>query len=122
MKMQEKQAVDIFAALAQETRLRIVRLLVVAGPKGMAAGAIGEAMDGASSSRMSFHLGHLEQAGLVESRRDGRSIIYSAAYPALSSLIDFLMRDCCQGHPDVCNAAVAAAASCCRPTKRAGRA
>ena len=51
------------------------------------AGAIGEAMDGASSSRMSFHLGHLEQAGLVESRREGRSIIYSAAYPALSSLV-----------------------------------
>ena len=122
MKMQEKQAVAIFAALAQETRLRIVRLLVVAGPKGMAAGAIGEAMGGASSSRMSFHLSHLEHAGLVESRREGRSIIYSAAYPALSSLIDFLMRDCCQGHPDVCSAAVASAEACCRPTKRAGRA
>jgi DNA-binding transcriptional ArsR family regulator len=120
--MQDEQAVDLLAALAQETRLRIVRLLVVAGPEGMAAGAIGEAMDGASSSRMSFHLGHLEQVGLVESRREGRSIIYSAAYPALSSLIDFLMRDCCQGHPEVCSAAVAAAAACCRPTKRAGRA
>ena len=77
--MNEKQALSAFAALSQETRLRIVRLLVTAGPDGMPAGAIGEAMAGASSSRMSFHLSPLEQAGLVESRRDGRSIIYSAA-------------------------------------------
>lgn len=119
--MQDKHAVATFAALAQETRLRIVRLLVVAGPAGMAAGAIGAAMDGASSSRMSFHLSQLEQVGLVESRRDGRSIIYSVAYPALSSLIEFLLRDCCQGHPAICNPAVAALASCCRPPKRAAR-
>ena len=85
--MNEKQALSAFAALSQETRLRIVRLLVTAGPEGMPAGAIGEAMDGASSSRMSFHLSHLEQADLIESRRDGRSIIYSAAYPVLSDLI-----------------------------------
>lgn len=115
--MDEKQALDAFAALSQETRLRIVKLLVTAGPDGMAAGAIGEAMDGASSSRMSFHLGHLEQAGLVESRREGRSILYSAAYPALSGLIEFLMRDCCQGHPEVCNPAVASLSACCAPRK-----
>ncbi|MGQ4274159.1 ArsR/SmtB family transcription factor [Terrihabitans sp. B22-R8] len=115
--MNEKQALSAFGALSQETRLRIVRLLVTAGPEGMPAGAIGEAMDSASSSRMSFHLSHLEQAGLVESRRDGRSIIYSAAYPALSGLLEFLMRDCCQGHPEVCTPAVAALASCCVPTK-----
>jgi len=115
--MDEKQALDAFAALSQETRLRIVRQLVKAGPGGMPAGAIGEAMDGASSSRMSFHLSHLEQAGLVESRRDGRSIVYSAAYPALSGLIEFLMRDCCQGHPEVCNPAVASLSACCAPRK-----
>lgn len=119
MKMDEKQALDAFAALSQQTRLRIVRLLVTAGPEGLPAGTIGEAMDGASSSRMSFHLSHLEQAGLVESRREGRSIIYRAAYPALSGLIEFLMRDCCQGHPDVCNPAVAALSSCCEPAKGA---
>ena len=113
--MNEQQALDAFAALSQETRLRIVRLLVTAGPEGLSAGAIGEAMDGASSSRMSFHLGHLEQAGLVASRREGRSIIYSAAYPALSALVEFLMRDCCQGHPEVCNPAVAALSACCQP-------
>lgn len=115
--MNEKQALAVFGALSQETRLRIVRLLVVAGPDGMAAGAIGEAMDGASSSRMSFHLGHLEQAGLVQSRRDGRSIVYRASYPALSSVIEFLMRDCCQGRPEVCEPAVAALSSCCGPRK-----
>lgn len=115
--MDEKQALSAFAALSQETRLRIVRLLVTAGPDGMPAGAIGEAMDSASSSRMSFHLSHLEQSGLVESRRDGRSIIYSASYPALAGLLEFLMRDCCQGHPEVCNPAVAALSSCCETAK-----
>ncbi|MCJ8144021.1 metalloregulator ArsR/SmtB family transcription factor [Ancylobacter sp. A5.8] len=115
--MNEAQALDAFAALSQETRLRIVRLLVTAGPEGLPAGVIGEAMGGASSSRMSFHLGQLEQAGLVASRRDGRSVIYNAAYPALSGLIEFLMRDCCQGHPEVCTPAVTALSSCCPPTK-----
>jgi DNA-binding transcriptional ArsR family regulator len=110
--MDETQALDALGALSQETRLRIVRLLVTAGPDGMAAGAIGEAM-GATSSRLSFHLTHLEAAGLVQSRRDGRSIRYSAVYDALSGLIAFLMRDCCQGHPEVCTPALSA---CARPT------
>lgn len=117
MTMDENAALMAFAALSQETRLRIVRRLVTAGPEGMAAGAIGAAVDGASSSRMSFHLSHLEQAGLVESRRAGRSIIYTAALGTLSSLVEFLMRDCCQGHPEVCNPAMAALSSCCKPTK-----
>lgn len=119
--MNEDQAIDAFSALAQETRLRIVRLLVTAGPDGMAAGAIGEAMGGASSSRMSFHLSQLEHAGLVTSRREGRSILYSAAFPALADLVAFLMRDCCRGHPEVCQPAVAAlsTAICCEPTKGA---
>jgi DNA-binding transcriptional ArsR family regulator len=120
--MNEKQALDAFAALSQETRLRIVRLLVAAGPEGLSAGVIGEAMDGASSSRMSFHLSHLEHAGLVGSRREGRSIIYSATFPALSGLVEFLMRDCCQGHPEVCIPAVAALPSCCKPAKGSARA
>lgn len=113
--MDEKQALAAFAALSQETRLRIIRLLVTAGPEGLPAGAIGEAMDKASSSRMSFHLAQLEQAGLVSSRREGRSIIYSAAFAALSGLIAFLMRDCCQGHPEVCAPAVAELDRCCPP-------
>ena len=75
--MNELQALDAFASLSQETRLRIVRLLVMAGPDGMPAGAVGDAM-GASSSKISFHLSHLERAGLIQSRRESRSIIYSA--------------------------------------------
>ncbi len=117
--MNESQALVAFAALSQETRLRIVRLLVKAGPEGLPAGAVGAAMDGASSSRISFHLSHLEQAGLVTSRREGRSIIYSAAYPSLSGIIAFLMQDCCQGRPEVCAPAVAALDRCCGTGKLA---
>ena len=111
--MDEQRALETFAALSQETRLRIVRLLVAAGPEGLSAGAIGTAMDRATASRMSFHPTHLEQAGLVTSRRAGRSIIYSADYKHLSGIIEFLMRDCCQGRPEVCAPAVAALARCC---------
>ncbi|MFG1376881.1 ArsR/SmtB family transcription factor [Xanthobacter autotrophicus] len=115
--MDEARALAAFGALSQETRLRIVRLLVEAGPGGLPAGAIGAAMDGASSSRMSFHLSHLEQAGLVASRREGRSILYSAVYPTLSGLVAFLMRDCCQGHPEVCAPAIAALSCACEPNE-----
>jgi len=121
MKMNEKQAINSFAALAQETRLRIVRLLVKAGPNGLAAGSVGEAV-GASSSNVSFHLSQLEQAGLIRSRREARSIIYTANYPELSGLIQFLMRDCCQGHPEVCAPAATALASCCKPRRKAAHA
>lgn len=114
--MEESQALAAFAALSQETRLRIVRLLVQAEPEGMAAGAIGEALGGATTSRLSFHLTHLEHAGLVRSRRDGRFIIYSAVYAALAELVGFLMRDCCQGHPEICAPAVAALNCACDPT------
>ncbi|RJE87257.1 ArsR/SmtB family transcription factor [Paracoccus onubensis] len=117
--MEESQALAAFAALSQETRLRVVRLLVQAGPDGMAAGAIGEALGGATTSRLSFHLTHLEHAGLIRSKREGRFIIYSAVFATLTGLIEFLMRDCCQGHPEIC-APVAAALSCsCDPLKDA---
>jgi DNA-binding transcriptional ArsR family regulator len=112
--MDERQAVNAFAALAQETRLRMLRLLVAAGPDGLAAGAVAEAV-GASASNVSFHLKELERAALVQSRRAARSVIYTAAFSSLSGLIDFLMRDCCQGHPEVCAPAMAALASCCSP-------
>ncbi|MFC0339881.1 ArsR/SmtB family transcription factor [Paracoccus niistensis] len=113
--MNEPQALAAFAALSQDTRLRIVQRLVQAGPDGMAAGAIGEALGGASSSRLSFHLTHLEHAGLIQSRREGRFIIYSAVYPALAGLVGFLMKDCCQGHPEICATAVAALDCACDP-------
>ena len=115
MKLDETQALDAFGALSQATRLQMVRALVVAGPDGMAAGAVGDAV-GASSSSASFHLAHLERAGLVQSRRAARSIIYSANYEGLSGLVEFLMRDCCQGRPEVCAPAGLVAADCCAPT------
>jgi ArsR family transcriptional regulator len=99
--MKEKQALDAFMALSQETRLAIVRALVKQGKDGLAAGAIAEAM-GVSPSNVSFHLSHLERAGLIESRRESRSIIYSASYEALGALIRFLTEDCCQGKPEIC--------------------
>jgi ArsR family transcriptional regulator, arsenate/arsenite/antimonite-responsive transcriptional repressor len=98
--MDERQAISAFGSLAQETRLRVLRLLVQAGPEGVAAGALAEQL-GVSASNISFHLSHLERAGLIQARREARSIIYSAAYPVLRDLIRFLMEDCCAGDPRV---------------------
>ncbi|MBX4949640.1 helix-turn-helix transcriptional regulator [Rhizobium binae] len=98
--MDERQALMAFAALSQETRLAVVRTLVIAGPGGMAAGAIAEKM-GVSPSNISFHLKELERSGLIAQRRESRSIVYSADYDALSGLVTFLMHDCCAGHPKV---------------------
>jgi DNA-binding transcriptional ArsR family regulator len=76
--------------------LAVFRLLVQAGPKGRAAGAIAEALAMPASS-LSFHLAHLTRAGLIEQRRDGRSLIYSADFDAMSSLVGFLTENCCGG-------------------------
>jgi DNA-binding transcriptional ArsR family regulator len=112
MKLAEDQALDAFRALSQVTRLQMVRALVVAGPDGMAAGAVGEKV-GASSSSASFHLAHLERAGLVQSRRESRSIVYSANYEGLAGLVAFLMDDCCSGHPAICAPTAREAACAC---------
>lgn len=92
----EAQALQCFSALSQQTRLRIVRLLVIAGQSGMPAGTIAHQL-GSSASGLSFHLSHLEHAGLVQSRRDGRSIIYCVVFPALAALSEFLINNCCRG-------------------------
>src|SRR6218665_624823 len=110
--MQERQALLSFGALSQETRLRIVRALVIAGPEGMAAGAVGEKV-GVSATNVSFHLKALEQAGLVTQQRVSRSIIYTASYDALGGLVRFLMEDCCAGHPEICTPV--GAKMCCAP-------
>ena len=109
--MDENQALAAFAAFSNQTRLRIVRLLVVAGAAGRSAGAIGEALGDTSPSRLSFHLNQLQQSGLIENRREGRSIIYSAILTALSDLVAFLMHDCCEGQCSVCDQAIALFAS-----------
>jgi DNA-binding transcriptional ArsR family regulator len=113
--MNERQVLSAFAALSQETRLRIMRMLVIAGQDGLAAGVIAEKAD-VSASNVSFHLKELEHAGLVTARRDSRSIVYSVAYEKLSGLIRFLMEDCCAGHPEVCMPAIAI--SCCQPAAK----
>ncbi|WP_374636130.1 ArsR/SmtB family transcription factor [Paracoccus sp. (in: a-proteobacteria)] len=99
--MEERQALTAFAALSQETRLHILRLLVVAGPEGLAAGLIAERA-GVSASNVSFHIKELERAGLVASRRDGRSILYNVDFGALNGLVRFLMEDCCGGQAQSC--------------------
>src|SRR5690349_14560340 len=111
--MNKSQAVDSFAALAQETRLAIVRLLVRAGD-GVPAGDVAQAV-GVSPSNVSFHLKELERSGLISARRDARSIIYSADYATMRDLIGFLMKDCCAGRPEIC--APVLAENCCTPAK-----
>ncbi len=94
--MKTPQAVGKLASLAQESRLRIFRLLVEAGPDGMNAGAIAETV-GIPANSLSFHVAHLARAGLVNARQEGRFIHYSANYPAMDELIAFLTDNCCQG-------------------------
>ena len=94
--MKTRQAVEKLASLAQETRLSIFRLLVQAGPSGMNAGAIAEAVDIAPNT-LSFHIAHLARAGMVLARQEGRFIFYSANFAAMDDLIADLTANCCQG-------------------------
>ncbi|HET9355734.1 MAG TPA: metalloregulator ArsR/SmtB family transcription factor [Sphingomicrobium sp.] len=94
--MTTTDAVSALAALAQEHRLAAFRRLVQAGPEGMSAGAIAEAL-GLPNSSLSFHLAQLREAGLVAQRRAGRSLVYSADYPAMDALVAYLMENCCAG-------------------------
>ena len=89
-------AVAALASLAQGHRLALFRLLVQAGPDGMAAGALADAL-GVPNSSLSFHLAHLNRAGLIDQRRLGRSLIYTANYDAMNRLIGFLTDNCCGG-------------------------
>jgi DNA-binding transcriptional ArsR family regulator len=101
--MEIKTALEAFDALSQETRLAVVRLLVRAGPGGMSAGRVAEALD-CRQNTMSSHLKVLAAAGLVDNRRDGRSIVYSANFGTIRDLVLFLMEDCCAGNAVVCGA------------------
>lgn len=81
--------------------MAVFRLLVRAGPEGMAAGEVAPAV-GAVPSTLSHHLGLLERAGLILSRRDGRSLIYAADYAGTRRLLSFLVEDCCEGRSELC--------------------
>ena len=89
-------AIVALGALAQEHRLSLFRLLVQAGPDGLAAGAIAEQL-GIPNSSLSFHLAQLRGAGLISQERQHRSLIYRANYPAMNSLVDYLTENCCSG-------------------------
>jgi DNA-binding transcriptional ArsR family regulator len=99
--MEKTDAVAALGALAQESRLDIFRLLVQAGPDGLPAGLIGERLQ-LPAATLSFHLTQLRQAGLIGFRRDGRSLIYAAAYPAMNALMGFLTENCCGGDTAAC--------------------
>lgn len=88
--------VRALGALAHDSRLAIFRALVVAGPEGMAAGEIAQRL-GVAPSSLSFHLKDLSHADLVKSRQDGRFVIYTANFDAMTNLIDFLTENCCAG-------------------------
>ena len=112
--METPAAVSALSALAHPGRLEVFRLLVRAGPEGMAAGEIARST-GSLPNTLSANLNVLAGAGLVSSRRDGRSIIYAAGYERMRELLAFLMEDCCGGKPEICAPLVAIAerAACC---------
>jgi ArsR family transcriptional regulator len=105
--MEMTQAVDALAALAQETRLSVYRLLVEAGPAGLPAGGIAEELE-LPGATLSFHLAHLARTGLVRSRQEGRFVIYSADFRNMNELVGYLTENCCGGRG-------------CAPTPRKGK-
>jgi DNA-binding transcriptional ArsR family regulator len=109
--MEQLEAVAALAALAQNNRLAVYRLLVQAGPEGLPAGSVANAL-GLAPNTLTFHFDRLRQAGLVTVRREGRSMIYAARYDAMNALIAFLTESCCSGRPEECGAAVA-----CKPAR-----
>src|ERR1700722_5222014 len=112
--MKKPDAVAAFAALAQDNRLDVYRLLVQAGPEGMPAGRVAEELDLAPNT-LTFHFDRLRDAGLVTVRREGRSMIYAARFETMNGLLAFLTENCCQGAPASC------APIECKPTPKPAR-
>jgi DNA-binding transcriptional ArsR family regulator len=109
--MEKIDAVAALAALAQDNRLDVFRLLVQAGPDGMSAGEIADAL-GIAPNTLTFHFDRLRMAGLVSVRREGRSMIYAARYETMNALLGYLTDNCCRGAPQKC-----APTRRCEPTK-----
>jgi ArsR family transcriptional regulator len=99
--MKKHQALAALAALAQDNRLDVFRLLVEAGPDGMPAGRVAGALKLAPNT-LTFHFDRLRDAGLVTVRREGRSMIYAARYETMNALLGYLTENCCQGRADQC--------------------
>lgn len=117
--MEINQAVDSLSALAQRSRLDVFRLLVRSGPQGLPAGEIASTLS-VPPNTMSTHLAILSQAGLVRGERSGRSVIYSVNFTGMNALMTFLMKDCCQGRPELCG--VGAQPADCAPARQKRRA
>ena len=118
--METETAIKRLSAIAQDARLEVFRLLVKAGPEGMAAGDIARRME-TPANTLSAQLLTLANAGLVRARRDGRSIIYAVNFDAMRDLLIFLTEDCCGGRPEMCASLTAAARIDCRNTKSGER-
>lgn len=99
--MEKSNAVVALAALAQDNRLDVYRLLVRAGPEGLPAGQVASKL-GVAPNTLTFHFDRLRAAGLVSVRRDGRSMIYAARYDTMNALLDYLSENCCGGMADSC--------------------
>jgi len=111
--MDALNAVAALSALAQESRLKVFRLLIRAGSAGMAAGDIARALQ-VPHNTMSSHLAILSRANLVSARKDGRSVIYAVDLEGTRSLLSFLVEDCCRGEPSICAPTIdATLAACC---------
>jgi len=117
--MESKSAINSLAALAQETRLAIFRLLVQAGAEGVSAGAIATTL-GVAPATLSFHLKELTRAGLVTPRTAARFVYYSANYEAMAALMTYLTENCCRGMPGECIEPMETALSRCFPTPEKG--
>jgi ArsR family transcriptional regulator, arsenate/arsenite/antimonite-responsive transcriptional repressor len=113
-KISSPHALAALAALGQPTRLDIFRLLIRREPGGLAAGAIAEAI-GCPHNTLSSHLSILARSGLVRGTRDGRSIVYRADVEGMRALVAFLIDDCCDGHPEICNLQATPRAAACSP-------
>ena len=110
--MESSSAIQALGALAHPARLEVFRLLIRTGEGGLAAGDIARAT-GSPPNTLSTNLGILGAAGLVVSRREGRSVIYAAGYERMRELLAFLMEDCCAGNPDICAPIAELAKACC---------
>lgn len=120
--MEITAAVTALAALAQETRLTVYRLLIEAGPEGMAAGQIGERLK-VPGATLSFHLKELARAGLVKSRQEKRFIYYAVDFERMAELMTFLTQNCCKGMPQECLTVVETELSrCCAAAEKPKRA
>ncbi|MDD2703779.1 MAG: metalloregulator ArsR/SmtB family transcription factor [Acidocella sp.] len=115
--MEKMDAILALAALAQETRLDIFRLLVQAGPEGVPAGQLGEQL-GLPSATLSFHLKELRHAGLITFQREGRSLIYSAEFANMNALLAYLTENCCQGDMAACGGGVCDGTKIEKPKQR----